>query len=96
MTVVVTDEEGRPVAGAEVSYTCEALMPLTSRVLRSHEPPGWGGYRTDAQGRLLKPYFPATRVHFRVNASGYARASRSAELREDRDNVVEIRLERQR
>jgi hypothetical protein len=94
--VVVTDEEGRPVAGAEVSYTCDALMPLTSRVLRSHEPPGWGGYRTDAQGRLHKPYFPATRVHFRVKAAGYSREARTAELREDRETIVEIRLERQR
>jgi hypothetical protein len=96
VTVVVTDEAGRPVAGAEVSYTCDALMPLTSRVLRSHEPPGWGGFRPDGQGRLFKPYFPAARVHFRVQAPGFARAMRVVELREDRETVVEIRLERQR
>lgn len=96
VTVVVTDEAGRPVAGAEVSYTCDALLPLTSRVLRSHEPPGWGGFRTDEEGRLHKPYFPATRVHFRVKANGFVRAARAVELTEDRETVVEIRLERQR
>jgi hypothetical protein len=94
VTVVVTDEEGRPVADADVSYTCDALMPLTSRLVRSHEPPGWGGFRTNAQGRLFKPYFPATRVLFRVKADGFVPAARAVELREDRETVVEIRLER--
>ncbi len=96
VTVVVTDETGRPVAGAEVSYTCDALLPLTSRVLRSHEPPGWGGCRTDSQGRLFKPYFPAARVQFRVKAPGFVRATRFIDLREDRETVLEVRLERQR
>jgi len=96
VTVVVMDETGRPVAGAEVSYTCDALLPLTSRVLRSHEPPGWGGFRTDGQGRLFKPYFPAARVQFRVKAPGFVRATRFIDLREDRETVLEIRLERQR
>lgn len=95
VTLVVTDEAGRPVAGAEASYTCEALMPLTSRVLRSHEPPGWGGCKTDGQGRLHKPFFPATRVLFRVKAKGFLRATRVIDLREDKETVLEIRLERQ-
>lgn len=95
VTLVVTDEEGRPVAGADVSYTCDALMPLTSRLLRSHEPPGWGGFRTDGRGRLFKRYLPATRVQFRVRADGFVCATRFFELAEDRETVVEIRLERQ-
>ena len=95
VTIVVTDEEGRPVADADVSYTCDALMPLTSHLLRSHEPPGWGGFRTDGQGRLFKRYLPATRIQFRVKAEGFGRATRFVELTEDRETVTEIRLERQ-
>jgi hypothetical protein len=71
-------------------------MPLTSRVLRSYEPPGWGGHRTDGQGRLFKHYFPATRVLFTVRAEGFLRANRVVELSPDQETVVEIRLERQR
>jgi hypothetical protein len=96
VTVIVVDEAGRPVCGAEVSYTCEALLPLTGRVLRSYEPPGWGGHRTDGQGRLFKPFFPATRVLFSVRAEGFVRANRVVELEPDQETVVEIRLERQR
>jgi hypothetical protein len=96
VTVIVVDESGRPVCDADVSYTCEALMPLTSRVLRSYEPPGWGGHRTDGQGRLFKHYFPATRVLFTVRAEGFLRANRVVELSPDQETVVEIRLERQR
>jgi hypothetical protein len=31
-----------------------------------------------------------------VKAAGYSREARTAELREDRETIVEIRLERQR
>lgn len=95
VTLKVTDEDGRPVAGADVSYTCDALFPLTSRLLRSHEPPGWGGYVTDAQGRLRKEFLPAGRVLFTVEAPGFAKQKRFADLREDVETVVEIRLSRQ-
>jgi hypothetical protein len=96
VTMIVTDEAGEPVAGADVSYTCDALLPLTSRLLRSHEPPGWGGYVTDERGRLHKDFLPAGRVLFSVRAKGFAQAKRIAELRQDRETLVEVRLERQR
>lgn len=92
VTVRVTDEDGQPVAGADVSYTCDALFPLTSRLLRSHEPPGWGGYLTDAEGRIRKEFLPAGRVLFTAEAPGFAKAKRFAELSEDVETLVEIRL----
>jgi hypothetical protein len=96
VTVTVVDEAGRPVAGADVSYTCDALFPLTSRLLRSHEPPGWGGYFTDERGQLRKDFLPAGRVLFSVKAEGFAQTKRIAELRQDSETLVEIRLERLR
>ncbi|HEX5139114.1 MAG TPA: sigma-70 family RNA polymerase sigma factor [Planctomycetota bacterium] len=95
VTILVKDDAGQPVAGADVSYTCDALFPLTSRLLRSHEPPGWGGYLTDDHGRLEKAFLPAGRVMFSVRAPGFAKARRVVELRQDCDTLVEIRLERQ-
>lgn len=94
VTVRVVDESGEPVAGADVSYTCDELFPLTSRLLRSHEPPGWGGYVTDADGYLHKAFLPAGRVLFIVRAPGFSKAKRFAELCQDKDTIVEIRLER--
>jgi protocatechuate 3,4-dioxygenase beta subunit len=93
VTLIVLDDAGQPVPGADVSYTCDALLPLTSKLLRSHEPPGWGGYRTNGQGRLFKPFLPAARVLFRVRAEGFRIAARAADLREDQETVIEIRLE---
>jgi hypothetical protein len=94
VTITVLDEAGEPVPGADVAYTCDALFPLNSRHLRSHEPPGWGGCRTDGEGRLHKAYLPAGRILFSVRAKGFAPAKRVVELAHDRENAVEIRLER--
>jgi RNA polymerase sigma-70 factor (ECF subfamily) len=93
VTLVVKDQAGRPVPGADVSYTCDALLPLSSRLLRSYEPSGWGGHTTDDAGRLTKRFLPATRVTFRVSAAGYGVATRVAELREDSETTVEVQLE---
>jgi hypothetical protein len=95
VTVTVTDEAGEPVAGADVSYTCDALFPLTSRLLRSRAA-RLGRIRDGRAQAAPQGVLPAGRVLFSVNAPGFeGEAGRGAQagLRDaDRDPARETAL----
>ena len=96
LTLVVLDEGGQPIPGAEVTFSCDAIKPLDSRMLRRFEPPGWGGFTTNRQGVLIKPFFPATEIVVGVQARGFRREIRTLQLREGVAARLEIRMRRTR
>jgi hypothetical protein len=96
VTLVVLDESGRPLEGAEISYTFESIRPLTSNMIAYYEPPAWGGDTTDASGCLAKPCLPATEVVFTVEAEGFSRVTRAEKLTAGKPARIEFRLERGR
>ena len=48
LAIVVRDSEDRPIRGAALVYTFDAIAPFTSRQLVRYEPQGFGANESDA------------------------------------------------
>jgi len=92
LTVVVRDEGGRPVEGAEFSCTIAALLGLSTKMLREYEPPGFGAHHTGPDGTLLKPCLPPGEVTVTLEKEGYRAETRVVTLEPGVPNRVEVRL----
>lgn len=91
----VVDEQDQPVRGAKLVWTSPDLKPLDSSMVGDREPPGFGSNVSDSNGLIRKPYLPEGDVEVRIEAKGYARASRTITLRAGETRSVEIRLQKQ-
>ncbi|MGQ0612634.1 MAG: carboxypeptidase regulatory-like domain-containing protein [Planctomycetaceae bacterium] len=96
LRVTVLDEGGRPVEGADFSYTFKAVMGISSRMFRGYEPPGFGAHTTGPDGTLDKPSLPPGEVTVTIQAEGFQPESRVLQLEAGSRNQLEIRLTRER
>ncbi|MHC4957791.1 MAG: sigma-70 family RNA polymerase sigma factor [Planctomycetota bacterium] len=94
LTVTVLDEGGQPVAGAELTYAFAAVAPLRSNLFRGYEPPGWGLHETGADGIVVKPFLPATKVKVYISRKGFRSADRTVDLTDGEAQQIEFRLKR--
>jgi len=94
LTVTVTDAEGKPLPGVDLSYTFDAVRPLNSRLFRDKEPPGWGPHQTDANGVIVKPCLPAGDVTIYLNLKGWQTKAETVALEPGRANAVTVVLEK--
>ncbi|MFQ5843868.1 MAG: sigma-70 family RNA polymerase sigma factor [Planctomycetota bacterium] len=94
LELTILDPDGAPVAGAEVTYTFEAVRPLVSNMFRAYEPPGWGPHRTDRHGRLTKTALPAGDVTLFIQARGFRRLQRTVTLTAGKPTSLTVQLER--
>jgi len=92
LTVRVAGEDGEPIEGVDLSYTFDAVKPVTSRMFRGKEPPGWGPHETDAEGRIRKPCLPAGEVTLFLAKTGYYLKSETVTLDPGKSNEVDIVL----
>jgi len=93
LTVVVLDQNGQPVRGVELSYSFASVAPLKSDMFRQYEPPGWGKHATDANGIVVKPALPATKVTIYLERKDFRPVSRVVSLDPGKPTRLEVRLE---
>jgi hypothetical protein len=94
LTLNVVDEEGRPIEGAELTWTCPDLKPLDSSMVGKHEPPTFGRNVSDANGVIHKPHLPAGDVEVLLKADDRVPARRLLTLRAGERQSVDIVLSR--
>jgi len=96
LTILVRDENGAPVEGAELEFTFPAIAPLTSAMFRSKIPPGYGSAESDAAGQIVQPCLPPGEVTITIKAEekGFLPVTKKLQLEPGEKNRVEIRLAR--
>jgi hypothetical protein len=92
LTVEVRSTSGQPVEGAQLDFTFPAVAPLTSRLFRSKIPPGYGSYKSDAQGTIVQPCLPPGEVTIMIEAGGYDPVTRKLDLKPGEANRIELQL----
>ena len=95
LTIVVTDEGGTPIPGAEMEFTFPAIAPLSSGLFRHKIPPGAGTHESDAEGIIVQRCLPPGPVTVSVAAAGFAKQTKQLDLAEGEPNRVEFRLRRE-
>ena len=95
VTVVVENEDGEPLLGAQLVYTFPSLQPLNSSMVAAYEPPGFGSNESDEKGKIRKPYMPAGLFVIQINRREYKSVTRTVMLVAGEPLRVRIQLARQ-
>ncbi len=96
LTIRVVDDRSRPLANAELTWTCPALAPMDSSTMPWREPEGHGCSRTGGDGILRKPFLPLGPVQLSIAAEGFRTKTRTVTLEPGQPRAIEVRLERAR
>jgi hypothetical protein len=90
LAIRVLDAGGRPVAGAKLVYTFEALRPLTSEMVSAYEPATFGSNVSDADGWIRKPFLPPGPLELHILTQGHAALTRTIDLQPSTPTNLEI------
>ncbi|MHC4136826.1 MAG: carboxypeptidase regulatory-like domain-containing protein [Planctomycetota bacterium] len=94
LTIAVTAADGRPVPGAQLSFTFPAIAPLHSKLFRDKIPPGYGSHKADAEGLIRQHCLPPGEVTLTIEADGHEPKTKKLNLKSGEANRAQIRLRR--
>lgn len=92
LTITVVGAGGRPLKGAELSFTFPAIAPLSSKLFRDKIPPGYGSHVSDEAGVIVQPCLPPGTVTLTFEAEGYDAKTVNVELKAGEPNHLRVHL----
>ena len=92
LELIVKDDSGQPIAGADLSWSFPAIAPLSSRLFRDKIPPGYGSHKSDATGRIFQHSLPAGPVALAITAQGFKTVAKQVRLTAGETKRIEIEM----